>query len=167
MIQQTCEKPCLWEPSPLLYSNIYFYFLNIWISKRLYIQIFIPTALFPGKLAGLQVVLGFDEVKMNMMSVTRTFIMITLMILKLSMVIRMINLMIIMVLIIKIIRVIYMKVCQFQCCPYCDTQLTHQPSKPRPPPTPVKPPRLHRFTFTVKPRWWHFWSSKMCLGKTN
>merc|ERR1719510_1824297 len=81
-----------------------------------------------------------------MMSVTRTFIMITLMILKLSMVIRMISLMIIMVLIRKIIRVIYMKVCQFQCCPYCDTQLTHQPSKPRPPPSPVKPPCLHRFT---------------------
>jgi len=88
------------------YSNIYFY------------------RAFSGKLAGLQVVLGFDEVMMNVMSVMTipmTFIMMTIMILKLSVVIMMINkiphtmfslmiiMLIIMVLIVKIIRVIYMK----------------------------------------------------------
>lgn len=85
------------------YSNIYFY------------------RAFSGKLAGLQVVLGFDEVMMSVMTIPMTFIMMTIMILKLSVVIMMINkiphtmfslmiiMLIIMVLIVKIIRVIYMK----------------------------------------------------------
>ena len=76
---------------------------------------------------------------MNVMSVMTIIPMTFIMTLKPSVVIMMINkiphtmfnlmiiMLLIMVLMIKIIRVIYMKVCQFERCPLCDT--CHSPSR--------------------------------------
>jgi hypothetical protein len=116
------------------YLFLLFKHLNIY-NKHRYSNIYFYRA-FSGKLAGLQVVLGFDEVVSVMTIIPMTFTMT----LKPSVVIMMINkmphsmfnlmiiMLLIMVLMIKIIRVILnMKVCQFERCPLCDT--SHSPSR--------------------------------------
>ena len=174
------------------YLFLLFKHLNIYHKHR-YSNIYFYRA-FSGKLAGLQVVLGFDEVMMSVMSVMRipmTFIMMTIMILKLSVVIMMINniphamfnlmiiMLIIMVLIIKIIRVIYMNlpVSMLPLLWYSPSRQNRVHRQAGQPtlclqwfPSTILNSRMHvRVIFANKSLAsnWHFWLSKMCLGKTS
>lgn len=124
---------------------------------------------------------------MSVMTIPMTFIMITIMILKLSVVIMMINkipqtmfnlmiiMLIIMVLIIKIIRVIYMKGLPVSMLPLLWYSFT-QPSKPRPPQLArALLSALFQHLWSVRVIFankcfapnWHFWPSKMCLRKSS